>query len=112
VKVLNPEPLTHAVQELYTRPHAGSGLGSPDITRSLAKLRGDEIERQHAKDEPAHSESENRMEPGGNGIPMEVHPPRHKDMDPNHPDNVRKMKSKFNEYIPYPSPDGISYKVI
>jgi hypothetical protein len=38
---------------------------------------------------------------------MEVHAPRHKEMDPNHPQNLKKMKPKSDEYIPYPPPEGI-----
>ena len=43
---------------------------------------------------------------GQQARPMEVHAPRHKDMDPNHPQNLKRMKPKSDEYVPYPPPQG------
>lgn len=36
---------------------------------------------------------------------MTIHAPRHKDMDPNHPRNIKKLKLKVDEYVPYPPPE-------
>jgi hypothetical protein len=44
---------------------------------------------------------------GEHARPMEVHAPRNRDMDPNHPQNLKKMKTRSDEYIPYPPPEGI-----
>jgi hypothetical protein len=104
-----PEPLTHVEQELYTRPHAGTGLGSPDITSSVAKLRQDtDLERRRAITRKLLGGRQSKKE----GVSMPVQPPRHKDMDPNSPENLSKMKPKREEgeYIPYALPEGISYE--
>jgi hypothetical protein len=42
---------------------------------------------------------------------MEVHAPRHKDMDPNHPQNLKKMQPKSDDYIPYPPPEGNFFSI-
>lgn len=104
-----PEPLTHVEQELYTRHHAGTGLGSPDITSSVAKLRQDtDLARRQAITRKLLGGRRSKKE----GVSMSVQPPRHEDMDPNSPENLRKMKPKSEEgeYIPFAPPDGISYE--
>jgi hypothetical protein len=93
------------------RPHAGTGSGSPGfITTSFAKLREEasNAKRVFPKSEPPPPGHD--MGEPGKGRPMEVHPPRHKDMDPNHPRNLKKMKPKVEKvadvYQPYPLPEG------
>jgi hypothetical protein len=105
---LHPEPLTHLQEEQYTRPHAGTGEGSPSIHSSLAKLR-EEI--RVARAAPAEAKrspptDHHLISSGKEPTPMTVHAPRHKDMDPNHPRNLKKMIPKSDEYVPYPPPEG------
>src|SRR5437762_7312598 len=94
-------------QEQYTRPHVGTGGGFPDFTLKLAKLRKDTSKRR-ARSEPERlTPIDHHIIGGEKARPMTVHDPRYKDMDPNHPRNLKKMKpKKIDEYKPYPSPEG------
>ena len=110
-KAIDPEPLTHPKQEQYTRPHAGSGGGTLELTPSLVKLR-EETNKKRRDEKYGQPETIKRSPPPGHHIiggekarPMTVHAPRHKDMDPNHPQNLQKMKPKTDEYKPYPPPE-------
>jgi len=95
-------------QEQYTRPHVGTGDGILDLTTGLVKLRRDTIDKRRPRSEP----SRRPPPPKGHHVigdkarPMTVHAPRHKDMDPNNPRNLKKMKPKTEEYTPYPPPEG------
>lgn len=98
----NHDGLTHLEQDRYARPHAGSGEGSPHLSPSLTKLRK-ETEKERTENTP---QAGHHVIGGENARPMEIHAPRHKDMDPNHPKNLKKMKPKEKEYVPYPPPEG------
>ena len=107
--LLDPEPLTHPQQELYTRPHAGTGESSLGVTMSLAKLRKDTDDQRRPKPEPHPSpQTGHHVIVSGKTRPMTVHAPRIEDLDPNHPKNLKKMKSKSeetSEYKPHPAPE-------
>jgi len=96
------ESLTSIQEERYTRAHAGTGAGTPIITPTLAKQRigQSNLPRATPQDRDHH------VIGGPKARPMTVHAPRHKDMDPNHPKNLKKAKLKIDEYIPYPPPEG------
>ena len=73
------------------------------MSPSLTKLRK-ETEKERTESTP---QAGHHVIGGENARPMEVHAPRYKDMDPNHPKNLKKMKPKEKEYVPYPPPEGI-----
>ena len=112
-RLLDPELLTHPQQEHYTRPHAGTGESSLSVTMSLAKVRKETDEERRPKSEPHPSPQTGHhvVIADGKTRPMTVHAPRIEDLDPNHPRNVKKMKSKsmektLDEYKPHPAPES------
>jgi hypothetical protein len=95
-------------QERYTRQHTGSGEGMPDLSGPLAELREetDDRRRVRIKVPRAGVMDRHHIVGGEKARPMTVHAPRHKDMDPNHPLNLKKMEPKADEYKPCPPPTG------
>ena len=77
---------------------------------SLAKLRKETYEQRRLQSEPQPSlQNGHHVIVGGKTRPMTVHAPRLEDLDPNHPKNLKKMKSesekKTDEYKPHPAPE-------
>ena len=106
---MNPEILTHVQEEQYTRPHAGTGEGSPNLTPPLNELRQEtnNWRRPPGLPKPSLPQGYHIIE-GEKPRPMTVHAPRYKDMDPTNPRNLKMMKPKGEEYKPYPHHEGSS----
>jgi|SRR5579862_3944857 len=101
------DPLTSVQQERYTRAHAGTGTDAFYITSSLDRARK---ETNNLRRAPPPSTSRpvkgHHVIGGKNARPMTVHAPRNKALDPNHPQNLKKMKLTVDGYVPYPPPRG------